>query len=224
VGSRVRGDGGQAAPLLCVLVLLTGVAALALGRLGGHAVDGARAATAADAAALAAAGEAGDEEAAHRVAAANGGEVVAFRHEGPLVEVDVRVGERTARARASNESNESGGREGGDAGRADGGDRAGLAPELTAALARADALLGRPVPVMSGLRSAGEQAALWARRAENPYPVARPGSSAHVRGTAVDVPRAFVDELLAVAPAAGLCQPLPETDPVHFVPCPTSTR
>jgi hypothetical protein len=41
---------------------------------------------------------------------------------------------------------------------------------------------------------------------------------------AVDVQRAFVDELLTVAREAGLCQPLPESDPVHFEPCPTSPR
>ena len=61
--------------------------------------------------------------------------------------------------------------------------------------------------------------ALWAARAGNPYPVARPGTSAHERGRAVDVPRSFADRLAAVGPAAGLCRPLPRTDPVHFEPC-----
>ena len=107
----------------------------------------------------------------------------------------------------------------GAAGVAGGGDRSGLAPAMLAALGRADARLGRPVPVASGLRSSAEQEALWARRASNPYPVARPGTSDHERGLAIDVPRGFVDELLSVAADVGLCHPLPQTDPVHFVVC-----
>ncbi len=95
----------------------------------------------------------------------------------------------------------------------------GLAPAMLAALARADGLIGRPVPVVSGLRTRAEQQALWDRRHTNPYPVARPGTSDHERGLAFDVARADVPSLLAVAAAAGLCQPLPDSDPVHFVVC-----
>ena len=62
------------------------------------------------------------------------------------------------------------------------GGRAGLAPAMPAALGRADGLLGRPVPVVSGLRTRAEQQALWDRRHANPYPVARPGTSDHERG------------------------------------------
>ena len=58
----------------------------------------------------------------------------------------------------------------------------------------------------------------------NPYPVAPPGTSLHESGLAVDVPLGFVPTLLAVAADAGLCQPLPETDPVHFEPCPPSSQ
>ena len=64
-----------------------------------------------------------------------------------------------------------------------------------------------------------EQEALWDRRHANPYPVARPGTSDHERGMAVDVARADVPVVLAVAAEAGLCQPLPDRDPVHFVVC-----
>lgn len=95
----------------------------------------------------------------------------------------------------------------------------GLVPELVGALAQAGELLGRPVPVTSGYRSPAEQAALWARRHVNPYPVAAPGTSQHERGRAVDVPRAFVPLLLAVAGRVGLCHPYPESDPVHFELC-----
>jgi LAS superfamily LD-carboxypeptidase LdcB len=90
---------------------------------------------------------------------------------------------------------------------------------MLAALARADGLLGRSVTVVSGLRSWSQQQALWERRATNPYPVARPGTSDHERGLAIDVPRAEVADLRGVARAAGLCQPLPVTDPIHFIVC-----
>lgn len=97
--------------------------------------------------------------------------------------------------------------------------RARLAPEMLAALSRADALLGAAVPIASGYRSREQQQSLWDRRASNPYPVARPGTSHHEQGRAVDVPRGFVPRLLTVAAAAGLCQPMPESDPVHFEVC-----
>ena len=80
-------------------------------------------------------------------------------------------------------------------------------------------MLGHPVPVVSGLRAGAEQQALWDRRHDTPYPVARPGTSDHERGLAVDVARSWVDDLVAIATVTGLCQPLPESDPVHFVVC-----
>jgi hypothetical protein len=95
----------------------------------------------------------------------------------------------------------------------------GLTPEMAAAVARAGALAGAPVPISSGWRSRAQQAALWAARHTNPYPVARPGTSRHELGLAIDVPRSFVATLRGVAAAAGLCQPLPVTDPVHFELC-----
>jgi hypothetical protein len=208
-----RRDRGQATPLLMVVIALTAVAAVALAELGGAAVAATRAQTAADAAALAGAAE--GEAAARSVAAANGAELVAHRRDGAVVRVEVRLGGARATARAEAVGGGAGWGE-----PAGGGDRAGLAPAMVAALARADTLLGRPVPVVSGLRTRVEQEALWANRHRNPYPVARPGTSAHERGMAVDVPREVVAALLAVAPSAGLCQPLPRTDPVHFVTCP----
>jgi hypothetical protein len=39
------------------------------------------------------------------------------------------------------------------------------------------------------------------------------------RGLAIDVPLSFVPALAAVAGRAGLCQPAPERDPVHFEVC-----
>jgi D-alanyl-D-alanine carboxypeptidase len=208
-----RGDAGQAVPLAVAMMALVVVALVALVPAAEALGRRARAGTAADAAALAGAAE--GEDAARRLAAANGAEVVAFTRAGDEVVVRVRVGDVEAEARARGR-------------RAPlpppvvtgaGGGRAGLSPELTAALARADALLGYPVPVVSGLRTYEQQRALWERRASNPYPVARPGSSDHERGRAVDVARGSVPAVLAVAAAAGLCQPLPERDPVHFVAC-----
>jgi uncharacterized protein YcbK (DUF882 family) len=95
-----------------------------------------------------------------------------------------------------------------------------LDPRLTAAVARAERLLGRPIPITSGFRSRDEQASLWARRAVNAYPVAPPGASAHERGMAIDVPASFVDTLVSVAGRVGLCHPYPANDPVHFELCP----
>jgi hypothetical protein len=213
---RCRTDTGQVVPLLALAILVVGGVAVLVGHLGGAAIDRSRARTAADAAALAGAAE--GERSATEVAAANGGRLEAFSVDGARVVVVVRVGHARARAEAERTT---GWVDGGSV--AGGGDRAGLAPVMVAALSRADALLGRPVPVVSGYRTSTEQARLWARRDDNPYPVAPPGSSAHERGTAVDVPLGLVDDLLSVGLAAGLCQPLPTSDPVHFEPCPPSS-
>jgi hypothetical protein len=195
-------EDGQILPGLVVLLL----AILALGvmgfQIGKAAILRSQAQTAADAAALA--GAADGEAAARAVARANGAELVGARRDGAAFEAEVRLAGETATARAEG---------GGEAG------RRGLVPELTAALRRAEALLGVPVPISSGYRSAAAQRALWTARAANPYPVARPGTSAHERGRAVDVPRSFAERLAAVGPRVGLCRPLPRTDPVHFEPC-----
>lgn len=220
MGRRGRGDGsgpeprrrragerGQVTPFVVLLVLAAGGLLVGLGRLGSDAVDAGRARTAADAAALAGAG--GGRDAAEAVADANGGDVVAYASDGGgEVEVRVRVGRATAVARAAGQPR--GGA---------GATRAGLAPELLAVLRRAGEALGGPIPITSGWRSPAQQQALWDRRARNPFPVAPPGSSAHERGEAVDVPLAFAERLAAVGPALGLCRPLPRTDPVHFELC-----
>jgi D-alanyl-D-alanine carboxypeptidase-like protein len=126
-----------------------------------------------------------------------------------LVRVRLGPAEATGRARRS------GDRDGGTGT----GSAKGLAPAMRAALARAEQLLGEPVPITSGYRSTAAQAALYANRASNPYPVAAPGTSMHERGLAIDVPAGFVDRLLAVAPRAGLCHPYPVDDPIHFEVC-----
>jgi hypothetical protein len=210
-GRRVRDDRGQAMPLVAAMVGLAVAALLALAPVGRALAARAQARTAADAAALAAAAE--GPEAARSAAEANRGVLLEVRERDGEVAVRVEVAGVDAYARARAVGALPGTAPPG------AGERAGLAPAMLAALARADGLLGYPVPVVSGLRSRAEQEALWDRRHLNRYPVARPGTSDHERGLAIDVPAGAVAAVAVVAPAAGLCQPLPETDPVHFVVC-----
>jgi hypothetical protein len=208
-------DRGQAVPLAVAMLAVVAVALAATVPFGVALAERARARTAADAAALAGAAE--GEDAARAVAEDNGGALVDYEGSGDEVRVRVRVGDVDAYARARATARAVPATGGGDG--AGGGRRAGLAPAMLAALARADGLLGEPVRVVSGLRTRAEQQALWDARHTNPYPVARPGTSDHERGVAIDVARASVPDLVSVADAAGLCQPLPESDPVHFVVC-----
>lgn len=206
-------EAGQILPLVALLLVVAGGGALALGRLGGAAVSRARAQTAADAAALA--GVLDGRDAAAALARDNGGRLVRFEARGGQAFVRVVVGPAVATAQASRDGGLARGR--GRAATAPA--RPGLVPGLQLALARAAQLLGRVVPITSGYRSAADQDRLWQHRADNPYPVARPGTSAHERGTAIDVPVRFVPELLRVAAQVGLCHPYPGTDPVHFELC-----
>lgn len=208
-------DRGQATVFGVAALGLVGMMLVALGPMGRALADRAQARTAADAAALA--GAARGEAAARDTAAANGGDLVGYDVEDGEVVVEVEVGGVGAFSRARGVREAFGAL--GASGPIGSGPRAGLAAPLVAALARADALLGRPVPVVSGFRSPEQQQALWERRHVNPFPVAPPGRSFHERGLAVDVPSGFVDQLLTVADEAGLCQPLPVTDPVHFELC-----
>ncbi|MCU1375181.1 MAG: hypothetical protein JWO68_2467 [Actinomycetia bacterium] len=202
----MQDERGSVAPLVALLVVAVGGLCLGLGRMGGVATAKAQAQTAADAAALAAAAD--GPSAAGPMARANGAEVVRVEPDGDEVTVVVRLGQVTAAARATGR---------GEAGAVT--EVTGLVPELRAALAEAERLLGEEVPVTSGWRSYARQQQLYDDRGTNPYPVAAPGTSAHERGRAVDVPRWFVARLGAVASQVGLCHPWPETDPVHFELC-----
>lgn len=97
--ARGHGDGGQALPWMLLIMMLGFGLLLVAARLAPVLDDSARARTAADAAALA--GAAVGETEARSVAAANGGELVAFERSGRLVTVVVRVGAVRARARAA---------------------------------------------------------------------------------------------------------------------------
>ena len=205
---RGRGERGSVVPIAALLALAIGGLAVGVGRVGADVVVSARARAAADAAALAGAAEGEDE--ARRLAEANGGTLVHYEAEGAEVQVEVTVGDARAAARAERSTGAAGG---------GGAGAAGLTTEMRRAIAAAEVHLGRPVPITSGWRSPAAQQALWDRRATNPFPVARPGTSSHERGTAIDVPRAFAPALAAVGPAVGLCRPLSTTDPVHFELC-----
>ena len=209
--THTRDQRGSILPFLVLAIVLTGVTVVLLGRVGGAATARAGARNAADAAALA--GAAAGRAVAAELARANGAELVSYKEVGNDTEVRVRLGpaEATSRARRI------GDRDGEGPGSA--GPTKGLAAAMRAALARAEQLLGAPVPITSGFRSTEAQAVLYANRAANPYPVAAPGSSMHERGLAIDVPADFVPRLLGVGSRAGLCQPYPDTDPIHFEVC-----
>lgn len=65
----------------------------------------------------------------------------------------------------------------------------------------------------SGVRSTADQARLYADRANNPNPVAVPGTSHHERGLAVDIGGMSADQR-AILPQYGLAQPV-ANDPPH---------
>lgn len=199
---RPRTDGGQATPFVAIIIVCVAVTALVIAHLGNNAVARVQARTAADAAALAAAID--GPAAGQRLAAANGANSAVITIDGNDAHATVQLRDVAAQARAEHQLIEG---------------AEGLAPALAAAIARAEQLLGTPVPIVSGWRSPEAQQALWDNRATNPYPVAPPGTSMHERGLAIDVPAAFVPTLLTVADQVGLCQPLPATDPIHFVFC-----
>jgi hypothetical protein len=210
----LQDERGSATPLLALLVIAVGGLCLGLGRLGAVADAKAAAQTAADAAALAAAVDGAG--AARAYASANGAELVSVDVGDGWAQVEVRLGRVHAAARG--EADQPLGLLGA-LGAGGVGSATGLVPELAAALAEAARLLGQPVPVTSGFRSREQQQRLHDSRGTNPYPVARPGTSSHERGRAVDVPRSFAERLAVVGPRAGLCRPWPETDPVHFELC-----
>jgi hypothetical protein len=118
----------QVVPLLAAVVVFAGLAMIALGHLGGGAVERAEARRAADAAALAGAAE--GRVGADRLADANNATVARYDESGHDAEVVVHYGQARAIARAR--------RDGGGIGTRPGDP----APALRAALARAAQILG----------------------------------------------------------------------------------
>lgn len=91
-------SGGQATPLVAVVLLFAGLVLVGLAQLGHLAIDAATADAAADAAALA--GVLHGPVAAGQLAQADGAVLVDFQHLGDDVVVTVRVGSATSTARA----------------------------------------------------------------------------------------------------------------------------
>jgi D-alanyl-D-alanine carboxypeptidase-like protein len=60
-------------------------------------------------------------------------------------------------------------------------------PELLKRLETMAAQRGETWKITSGLRTVAEQQVLWDNRHNNPFPVARPGTSNHQHGNAADV-------------------------------------
>jgi hypothetical protein len=145
---------GQATPLLALVVLALGGLIFGLARFGATASHAAQAQAAADAAALAGAAEGRD--AATSLAAANGGEILAYDEAGREVEVRALVGDAWAVARARRTGG-GGGVTGwvGSEGAGGAGDR--LAPDLRRALEAAAELLHQPVPIV---RAQGREVAV----------------------------------------------------------------
>lgn len=202
-GTATRSQRGQAIPVMALVLWSVAAAALLVAMVGARAVSLARAQGAADATALSEAARSGSGAS---VAARNGVALDTLVTDGAEVDVVIGLGGVRAGARA----------------RAMRGSWVGLHPMLQAALRRAEAALGEPVIVVSGLRSRSEQEALWADRHSNPYPVAPPGTSLHERGLAVDVPLRQAASLATLEGITGMCQPLPLVDPVHFTLCRTT--
>lgn len=98
-GGRGGRDVGSAVLVLAVAVVFAALTAVATAELGVAMVQRQRAQLAADAAALA--GLDGGRVAAQRLAVLNGARLVEFSRSLTVVSVEVRVGEASARARAS---------------------------------------------------------------------------------------------------------------------------
>lgn len=96
----------------------------------------------------------------------------------------------------------------------------GLSPEVKKALFAASqeylSRYGKPLinNISSAYRSTAKQQELWNNRANNPYPVARPGTSPHESGLAIDVND--WQRAKPILEKYGFNQPLPKNDPIHF--------
>jgi len=97
--SRDGRDRGQAIALVLAVVVVAVVLTVAIGRFSSRLVDSQQAQLAADAAALA--GVVGGRDAAERLAVANEGVLTEFITVDDEVFVEVRVGDESARARAT---------------------------------------------------------------------------------------------------------------------------
>ncbi len=202
--TNVCRERGQALPLLGIVMALAMITMMGLVTLGNQATELAVSQSAADAVALATSG--GDAAVGWQVAEANNATIESITTSGTAHVVEVRVGPITRTAAAQGNQP----------------DNAGLAPAMAAAIATTEDRLGYSLAVTSGFRSFAEQTWLWEHRDSNPHPVARPGTSRHEAGLAIDISGSQAEQIAALNGISGLCRPLPVLDPVHFELCPRS--
>lgn len=97
-----------------------------------------------------------------------------------------------------------------------------LQPLAMTAFKKASALSGGSIEVVQSYRSCAEQRAACMRLCSNangcPNACARPGTSYHQLGAAIDISSdAFRDpRVVSALQQSGWCEPLPTTDPLHF--------
>lgn len=105
------------------------------------------------------------------------------------------------------------------------GDTSGLDSELQKRLMAAAEVYGKPLTINSGFRSYAKQKEMWDESVAAKRPgigpggmlVAKPGSSAHERGMAVDIQEAKNDpKAVEALKSQGFVQPYGKADEVHF--------
>ncbi len=202
--TNVCRERGQALPLLGIVIALAMLTMMGLVTLANQATELAISQSAADAVALATIDD--DAAVARQVAEANNANIESITTSGTTHVVEVRVGPTTRTAAAQGNQP----------------DNAGLAPAMAAAIATTEDRLGYSLDVTSGFRSFAEQTWLWEHRDSNPHPVARPRTSHHETGLAIDITVSQAAQIVALNGITGLCRPLPVLDPVHFELCPRS--
>lgn len=92
----------------------------------------------------------------------------------------------------------------------------GLNNKLVIAIQKSQLQLNKRVPFNTAYRTYAEQQCLWNRN-PNPKYVARPGTSRHNKGLAVDIDKAFANAHAHVLIGNGLMRPM-SYEPWHFEP------
>ena len=97
-------------------------------------------------------------------------------------------------------------------------DLTGLNPDLAERVQKAQEAyrreFGKDLPITSAVRSKADQQRLYDQRANNPNPVAQPGTSLHETGNALDIPASVPEKFLN---KFGIHRPMGKKDPVHAV-------
>lgn len=94
----------------------------------------------------------------------------------------------------------------------------GMNNEMVKIIQRIELHLGKHVKMKSAARSYNEQLCLWNAKGRNPSIVARPGTSRHESGLAIDVEQSFYQQHDGVMRQFGLCTPV-AGEPWHYEPC-----